>query len=66
MTRALLPDLGGLSLDDALASPVLAVDTPTEVADHLRRCRDRWGITYVSVRDIDAFAPVIETLRSHP
>jgi probable F420-dependent oxidoreductase len=65
-TRALLADLGGLSLEDALASPFLAIGTATEVADHLRRCRDRWGITYISVRDIDAFAPVIEILRSHP
>ena len=53
----------GLSVDDALSAPFLAIGTHDEIADHLVACRDRWGISYFSVRDIDAFAPVIERLR---
>ena len=62
--RELVAEVDGLSLDDTRTTPFLAVGTHDEIADHLRRCRDRWGITYYSVRDIDAFAPVIERLRS--
>lgn len=65
-TRALLDQLPGLAVEDALATPFLAVGTHDEIAEHLRRCRDRWGISYVTVRNIDAFAPVIERLRSQP
>jgi hypothetical protein len=49
--------------DDALNTPFLAIGTHSEMADHLRRCRERWGITYFSVRDINAFAPVIQRLK---
>lgn len=52
-----------LSVDDALATPFLALGTHTEIADHLRECQHRWGIDYFSIRDLDAFAPVIEQLR---
>lgn len=65
-TQALLDALPGLALDDALSTPFLAVGTVAEVADHLRRVRDRWGITYFTVRSIDAFAPVMAELRSTP
>jgi probable F420-dependent oxidoreductase len=54
----------GLSLDDALATPFLALGTHDEVAQHLSMCRERWGISYFSVRDIAGFAPVIERLRA--
>jgi probable F420-dependent oxidoreductase len=54
---------GGLSLEDALATPFLALGTHDEIAEHLLNCRDRWGISYFSVRDISNFAPVIERLR---
>lgn len=53
----------GLTAGDALVAPFLAVGTHDEIADHLVMCRQRWGISYVSVRDIAAFAPVIERLR---
>jgi probable F420-dependent oxidoreductase len=53
----------GLSVHDALSAPFLAIGTHDEIAAHLERCRDRWGISYFSVRDIDGFAPVIERLR---
>jgi len=53
-----------LSFDDAAATPFLAVGTHDEIAAHLLRCRERWGISYFSVRSIDDFQPVIERLRS--
>jgi probable F420-dependent oxidoreductase len=49
--------------EDALNTPFLAIGTPTEIADHLRACRSRWGIGYFTVRDIESFASVIEHLR---
>jgi len=53
-----------LSFDDAAATPFLAFGTHDEIAAHLLRCRERWGISYFSVRSIDDFQPVIERLRS--
>ena len=53
----------GLSVQDALSAPFLAIGTHDEIADHLVACRNRWGISYFSVRDIDGFAPVIERLQ---
>lgn len=64
--RAVVDEVPGLALEDARETPFLAVGTHDEIAAHLRRCRDRWGISYVSVRTIDAFAPVIERLRTEP
>jgi probable F420-dependent oxidoreductase len=53
----------GLSVHDALSAPFLAIGTHDEIADHLEVCRNRWGISYFSVRDLDGFAPVIHRLR---
>lgn len=61
--EALVAQVEGLSVDDALTSPFLALGTADEIAAHLVACRERWGISYFSVRDIAAFAPVIERLR---
>jgi len=47
---------------DALVTPFLAIGTHAQIAEHLHECRERWGITYFSVRDLDAFARVIELL----
>ena len=60
----LAAEVPGLSLDDALTTPFLALGTHDEMARHLSMCRERWGISYVSVRDIDGFAPVIERLKA--
>jgi probable F420-dependent oxidoreductase len=46
--------------EDALATPFLAIGTDAEIATHLRECRERWGITYFSVRTLEGFAPVID------
>lgn len=63
--HALVEEVAGLSLDDAATTPFLAIGTHDEIAAHLLRCRERWGISYYSVREIDAFVPVIERLRAH-
>jgi len=55
---------GTLSVEDALATPFLALGTHDEIAEHLLACRARWGISYFSVRDIANFAPVIQRLKS--
>lgn len=61
--QELCEQIGGLRLDDALATPFLAVGTHDQIAEHLMACRRRWGIAYYSVRELEAFAPVIERLR---
>jgi probable F420-dependent oxidoreductase len=53
----------GLSVEDALVTPFLAIGSHDEIAEHLRACRNRWGISYFSVRDIAGFEPIIQRLR---
>jgi probable F420-dependent oxidoreductase len=62
-THELVEQVSGLTFEDALDTPFLAIGTHDEIADHLLRCRDRWGISYFSVRELEAFAPVIDRLR---
>jgi probable F420-dependent oxidoreductase len=52
----------GMAVDDILVTPFLCIGTHEQIADHLVSCRERWEISYYSVREIDAFAPVIERL----
>lgn len=59
-----LQELPALAYDDASVTPFLAYGTHDEIAAHLVRCRERWGISYFSVRSIDEFQPVIERLRA--
>ena len=59
----LIQQVGSLSVEDAMTTPFLAIGTHDEIAEHLLRCRERWGISYFSVRDLEAFAPVIARLR---
>jgi probable F420-dependent oxidoreductase len=51
-----------MSVEDILATPFLGIGTHGQIAEHLAACRERWHISYYSVRDIEAFAPVIEQL----
>jgi probable F420-dependent oxidoreductase len=62
--RELVAGVDGLTVDDAATTPFLAIGSHDEIAAHFLRCRERWGISYLSVRDIDAFAPIIERLRA--
>lgn len=52
-----------MDVADAACTPFLCVGTHAEIAEHLLACRERWGFSYYSVRDIDAFAPVLAGLR---
>lgn len=61
--QEILARFPNLDVADLLETPFLAIGTHDEVADHLRRCRERWGISYFTVRDLDGFAPVIARLR---
>ena len=52
---------------DAVAEiPLLLIGSPAEIADTLRRRRERWGFSYMVLgaesSDIEAFAPVISEL----
>jgi hypothetical protein len=60
--REMIGGVEGLTLDDATTTPFLAIGTADEIADHLVQCRERWGISYYSLRSIEAFQPVIERL----
>ena len=55
----------GMDVSDALSTPFLCLGTHAEIAEHLLACRERWGFSYFSVRDLDAFAPVLALLREH-
>jgi probable F420-dependent oxidoreductase len=54
----------GLTADDALHSPHALIGTAQELIDDIRRWRDRWGISFVSINgeNMDEFAPVVEAL----
>jgi hypothetical protein len=61
-TRNLAAKVAGLSAEDALATPLLALGTHDEITEHLLACRQRWGISHFTMRELDAFPPVIERL----
>lgn len=61
--RGFVADGYAPTVKDALATPFLAVGTPAEIAEHLHACRERFGITYFTVRSLRRFAPVLERVR---
>ena len=54
-----------LTVEEALETPYLLIGTVDEIAAQLRRSRERWGFSYVTVHEpyMREFAPVIERLR---
>ena len=54
----------GLSADEMLQHPHALFGTPDAIADELRRRREVYGISYITINDsaMDAFAPVVELL----
>ena len=54
--------VNGLDRAAAEVTPYLLVGSVDEVATHLHEVRERWGISYFTVRDGDAFAPVLAAL----
>lgn len=63
VAREIAP-LIGLSVADAIESPHSLVGTVLEIVDDVKRLRDRWGISYISIdaENIEEFAPVIDAL----
>ena len=61
---ALAERITDLTVDDALATPFLALGTPDEIAAHMRAAQERWGISYFVVREAETFAPVLDRLRA--
>jgi probable F420-dependent oxidoreductase len=55
----------GLTPEDATTVPYVLLGSVGEIVEQLERCRERWGISYFAVRDLDAFRPVIDSIRSH-
>jgi probable F420-dependent oxidoreductase len=55
-----------LTVPETLESPFLLIGTPDEIAAQLRRSRERWGYSYITVHEpyMRALAPVIDRLRS--
>jgi probable F420-dependent oxidoreductase len=52
----------GLTVDDALAAPFVALGTPAQIAEQWTAARERWGITYFAVRSLEAIEPVMDLL----
>ena len=52
-----------LSSQQAAETPYLLVGTVDEIVEHIRRCRDRWGISYFVVRALNSFEPVLRAMR---
>ena len=55
------PHVPELSLEDLAGTPYLLVGSVGAVVEQLQAARERWGISYVTVRD-EALAPVIDRL----
>ena len=62
ITRRFLPEL---SDEQLLRTPGVLVGSPSDIADEIRRYRDSYGVTYITVQQphAEAFAKVIELLR---
>lgn len=58
----LASNVEGLTPEDALQTPFVALGTHEQIAEHLEACRERWAISYFTVRDLEGFAPVIKAL----
>ena len=58
-----LRDEHGLDPDHLGDTPYVLVGTVGEIVARLHRCRERWGITSFTVRDLDEFAPIIAAMR---
>jgi probable F420-dependent oxidoreductase len=60
--EALVEHVPSLSVEDALHTPFVLFGTHAQIAEQLIVNRSRWGISYATVRDLEAFAPVIALL----
>jgi probable F420-dependent oxidoreductase len=55
-----------MTVDEVLETPYLLIGTADEIAAQLRRSRERWGFSYITVHEpyMRTFVPVIERLRA--
>jgi len=60
--KALCDRIDGLDPAHAEVIPYVLMGTVEEIIDQLYQCRERWGISYFAVRDLEGFAPVIAAL----
>ena len=56
----------GIAPEVVVDSPYFGYGSVDSLCDKLTRLRDEAGITYVTVREMDAFAPVRHTSRVRP
>jgi probable F420-dependent oxidoreductase len=52
----------GLSIDDAAEIPYILVGSVDEIVQQMRTGKERWGISYYVVRELDAFRPILDAL----
>jgi probable F420-dependent oxidoreductase len=54
------------TVEETLQTPFLLIGTPDEIAEQLRRSRERWGYSYITVHEpnMRALAPVIERIKA--
>jgi len=57
-------DVDGLSEDDVLDSPYMAIGSVDQIVEQLEIVRERWGFAYLefSSTDAEAVAPIMEQL----
>lgn len=53
----------GLTPTQAAQIPYILVGSTGEIVDKMFAARERWGISYFAVRELESFAPVIEAAR---
>ena len=59
----LVERVDGLTREALRSLPYILIGTVDQIVAKLRTCRDRWGISYFVVRELDDFAPVIAACR---
>jgi probable F420-dependent oxidoreductase len=52
----------GLTIEDAASTPYLLIGSVDEIVEHMMTCRERWGIGYFAVRELEGFQPVLRAL----
>lgn len=60
---ALCQRVDGLTSAHIETTPYVLIGSVAEIAEKISACESRWGISYFVVRDLDAFAPVLDVFR---
>lgn len=62
-TKQFLGLVDGLSHEDVASTPYVLIGPVEVIVDKLITIRQRWGISYFAVRDLEQFAPVVSALK---